>query len=569
VTLSLPGPGAGSAAEPDADPGAGSSTPPVDAAAPDAGDSAERRAADATASGLPRVQRPVRPISLRRHVRVTFGVAVVAAVAIAVTGVIGFWALLDARERVVDQADPALLSATELLAGLVDQETGVRAYILTSDPGFLTPYEAGEARFAADRAELERLGAEFDGVTEALVDVDAAVDEWRSGYVEPTLVGVRAGDPAVRDEATVAQGRQQFDAIRDAVTRLQDGLSVAREDARQELSTATNRLVVALAVSAVVLVALVAFLWRLIRLGVEGPLHRLGEDARQVSGGDLEHPVAPVGPIELQALGQAMEQMRHRIVDELGSVREARDQLADQTKDLARSNAELEQFAYVASHDLQEPLRKVASFCQLLQSRYEGRLDERADQYIGFAVDGAKRMQALINDLLEFSRVGRRGGETVLADADVLMGRALSNLSDTVEETGAHVSVEDLPVVRMEVSLGVALFQNLLSNALKFRREGTEPHVAVTVRRVGDDHEFAVIDDGIGIAPDYAERIFVIFQRLHAKDEYAGTGIGLALCRKIVEHHGGRIWVDTSSYESGEGHGTTVRFTLPAVQGDE
>jgi signal transduction histidine kinase len=552
-------------------PGVRAETAPPAGSAPGSPEpsSGERRAvAEATAAGLPPVDRPVRPISLRRHVRVTFGVAVLVSIIIAVTSVLGFWALLDAREEIVDRADPALLSSSELLAGLVDQETGVRAFVLAADPRFLAPYEEGEARYAADREEVERLGAEFEGVTEALVGVDAAVADWRSGYVEPTLAGVEAGDPSVRDEAMLDEGRARFDVIRAAVARLQSDLTVARENSRQELSTTTTRLVVALAVSALVLVGLVVFLWRLIRLGVEGPLHRLGQDARQVSGGDLGHPVAPVGPIELQALGAAMEQMRHRIVDELEAVKDARDQLADQTEDLARSNAELEQFAYVASHDLQEPLRKVASFCQLLQSRYEGRLDDRADQYIGFAVDGAKRMQALINDLLEFSRVGRRGGEPVLADADVLVGRALSNLSDTVEETGAHITVEDLPLVRVEVSLGVALFQNLLSNALKFRREGTEPQVAVTVRRDGDHHEFAVTDDGIGIAPDYAERIFVIFQRLHGKDEYAGTGIGLALCRKIVEHHGGRIWVDTSRYVPGEEHGTTVRFTLPAVQGD-
>jgi light-regulated signal transduction histidine kinase (bacteriophytochrome) len=210
----------------------------------------------------------------------------------------------------------------------------------------------------------------------------------------------------------------------------------------------------------------------------------------------------------------------------------------------------------------------VASFCQLLQNRYGGQLDERADQYIEFAVDGAKRMQALINDLLEFSRVGRKGGEMVVIDADDLVARARQNMASAIEETGAVVGSDDLPVVRMEPSLGVALFQNLVSNAIKFRRPDTQPAVRITVDLVGSPdgfHEFAVSDDGIGIPAEYAERIFVIFQRLHAKDEYAGTGIGLALCRKIVEHHGGRIWVDTSGAGSGEPHGTTVRFTLPVV----
>ncbi|HEY8546823.1 MAG TPA: ATP-binding protein [Acidimicrobiales bacterium] len=545
------------------DPGL-SDVPDAVAAGDERGGPREVGTGSVTAAG----DRPVRPISIRRHVRVTFGIAVVAAVVVAASGVVGFWALLDAREQVVDRADPALLAATELLAGYVDQETGVRAYVLTGDSRFLTPYDEGEARAADDRARLERLGGGFDGVLPALAHVDGAVATWRTEYVEPTLDGVRAGDPSVREEATLAEGRERFDEIRAAVAELQVALVDARQDARQELSDTTARLVVTISLGAAVLLGLVAFLWRLMRLGVEGPLHQLGEDARQVSGGDLAHPVAPVGPVELQALGEAMEQMRHRIVEELDAVRAARDQLARQTEDLERSNAELEQFAYVASHDLQEPLRKVASFCQLLQSRYQGQLDERADQYIEFAVDGAKRMQALINDLLEFSRVGRRGGEADVVDADELLARALSNLSTAVEDTGAHITSDDLPPVRIEVSLGVALFQNLVSNAIKFRREGTEPHVTITVRpNDAGEHEFAVTDDGIGISPDYAERIFVIFQRLHGKEEYDGTGIGLALCRKIVEHHGGRIWVDTSN-TSGEGHGTTVRFTLPAVQGD-
>jgi signal transduction histidine kinase len=522
--------------------------------------------------------RQVRPISLRRHVRVTFGVALAAALVMTVLGVLGFWALLDAREQVVDRADPALLASADLKNSLIDQETGVRADVLAADEQFLAPAEDGQDETDRARQRVVLLGGDLPGVRDEIVDVDEAIDAWRTGYVDPTLAGVEAGDEAVRDEATLADGKAHFDAIRTEVGELRSSIGEAREDARERLSDTTVRLLGILGIGALAMVLIVAFLWRLIRLGVEGPLHLLGEDAAVVSSGDFAHPVQPVGPVELQALGQAMEQMRQRIVTDLDAATDARDQLERQTHDLERSNAELEQFAYVASHDLQEPLRKVASFCQLLQNRYGGQLDERADQYIEFAVDGAKRMQALINDLLEFSRVGRRGGEMVVIDADDLVARALLNMGSAIEETGAVVSSDDLPLVRMETSLGVALFQNLVSNAVKFRRPDTAPTVRITVASSSSSdgassgfHEFAVTDDGIGISPDYAERIFVIFQRLHAKDEYAGTGIGLALCRKIVEHHGGRIWVDTSGSSgsagsSGEPHGTTVRFTLPVVE---
>jgi len=251
--------------------------------------------------------------------------------------------------------------------------------------------------------------------------------------------------------------------------------------------------------------------------------------------------------------------MRRQILAELSALRAASDRLDQQAQELERSNAELEQFAYVASHDLQEPLRKVASFTQLLERRYKGQLDGRADQYISFAVDGAKRMQGLINDLLAFSRVGRLPQEHVDVDAGDLVAQALGNLSLVIEETGTEVTVDELPRVYGDVSLLTGVFQNLISNAVKFRGDGPA-RIHVGVRDARDQCEFSVTDNGIGIEPEYAERIFVIFQRLHSKDAYPGTGIGLALCLKIVEYHGGRIWLDTDATGTA---GTTFRFTLP------
>ncbi|MEW6635417.1 MAG: PAS domain S-box protein [Actinomycetota bacterium] len=241
---------------------------------------------------------------------------------------------------------------------------------------------------------------------------------------------------------------------------------------------------------------------------------------------------------------------------ELEARRRAEMELARLVEDLRRSNAELEQFAYVASHDLQEPLRMVASYTQLLARRYRGRLDETADEFIGYAVDGAERMQALINDLLTYSRVGTRGKPLAPADANAAFAAARDNLSVTIRETGAQVRAESLPIVLGDEIQLVQLFQNLISNAIKFRRE-EPPRVRVAARRRDGEWLFSVSDNGVGIERQYAERIFVIFQRLHNRSEYGGTGIGLAVCKKIVERHGGRIWV-----ESEPGRGSTFYFTL-------
>jgi signal transduction histidine kinase len=236
----------------------------------------------------------------------------------------------------------------------------------------------------------------------------------------------------------------------------------------------------------------------------------------------------------------------------------AEQELAQKVEELARSNKELEQFAYVASHDLQEPLRMVASYTQLLGERYKGQLDESADKYIGYAVEGAQRMQTLIRDLLAFSRAGRNKAAGGSVDANLVMKEVLQNLASAIEESGAVIVYDNLPVVAADpLQLG-QLLQNLIGNAIKFRT-AKAPTITVQAEPAGSFWQFSVSDDGIGIAPEHVEAVFSVFHRLHTRVEYPGNGIGLAICKKIVEQYGGRIWV-----ESTPGRGSSFKFTLPA-----
>jgi signal transduction histidine kinase len=242
--------------------------------------------------------------------------------------------------------------------------------------------------------------------------------------------------------------------------------------------------------------------------------------------------------------------------------RQAEEDLARKVDELARSNADLEQFAYVASHDLQEPLRMVTAYTQLLAERYRGKLDENADKFIGYASEGAQRMQVLIHDLLAFSRVGgKEARESVNCNA--VMKDVLQALAAAIEESAAVVRHDELPAVWAARTQVAQVFQNLIGNAIKFR--GKEPPlVSVQAEQAGQQWQFSVSDNGIGIAPEYAENVFVVFQRLHGRAEYPGNGIGLAICKKIVEHNGGKIWVESQA-ESG----STFKFTLPCYDHEE
>jgi len=235
----------------------------------------------------------------------------------------------------------------------------------------------------------------------------------------------------------------------------------------------------------------------------------------------------------------------------------AEERLAAQAQELARSNAELQEFAYVASHDLQEPLRAVAGCVEIIRRRYQGKLDARADQVISHTVEGAARMQNLINDLLAYSRIGSRDHPFEPTDCQAILNTVLANLEVPIDESGAKITHDDLPTILADSRQLTQLFQNLISNAVKFRGDQA-PLIHIGVKKQNGEWIFSVRDNGIGIEPYYFERIFRIFQRLHARNDYPGTGIGLAICKRVVERHGGRIWV-----ESEPGHGATFFFTFP------
>ncbi|WP_328916724.1 MULTISPECIES: sensor histidine kinase [unclassified Streptomyces] len=471
------------------------------------------------------------------------------------------------------QVQPARVEGVRLQTALLDQETGVRGFVLTHDDQFLAPYTEGLSDEETITARLRVLIGEND---RALGDLDAlqnAARQWREQYAEPLITHSRQGRPTSSDSRMLDGSRRAFDGIRALYAAEDRHLLADRVDCQAQLRHVNGqRDAVFLAMLASFLVAALV-LALLLRQIVGRPLVRLRDSALLVAGGDFGNRIEPSGPADLRVVAEAVESMRLNLAGALAEAHDQRGRLSEQAveltaqaEELRRSNSELEQFAYVASHDLQEPLRKVASFCQLLEKRYRDQLDERGVQYIQFAVDGAKRMQILITDLLAFSRVGRTQDDRLPVRLDAALDTALANLSAGLEESGARVVRPDaLPGVTGDPTLLTMLWQNLIGNAVKFRSADRPPLITVETGTGPDgEHTFAVTDNGIGIPPEFGEKVFVIFQRLHSRDVYDGTGIGLALCRKIVEHHGGRIALDTS-YTGG----TRIRFTLPAAPDEE
>lgn len=345
------------------------------------------------------------------------------------------------------------------------------------------------------------------------------------------------------------------------------------EMAARRAAQAQRQASVAVAMVVFVTAGIVGLTSFLVSRSVVRPVARLHEGTEIIGAGNLDHKVGTAVKDEIGQLSRAFDRMteklkstttsRDRLAEEVKRREEVEKQLRETMTELERSNRDLEQFAYVASHDLQQPLRLVTSYVELLARRYKGKLDTDADEFISFALDSANRMQRLIRDLLAYARVEMVGKPLVETSCNEALNTALMNLRPLVEETSAEVTHDPLPTVTGDELQLVQLFQNLVGNAVKFHGP-LPPKVHVSAERRNGEWLLSVRDNGIGMDPKHAERIFLVFQRLHTPGEYQGTGIGLAICKKIVEHHGGSIWV-----ESELGEGSTFYFTIPTKGGPQ
>ncbi|BDT99430.1 sensor histidine kinase [Nocardia sputorum] len=517
------------------------------------------------------------PVSARLTAQAWFQLVLAAMVLVVIIGTVAGAQVIAQTNRVtdrlLDKTLPAAAEAYRLQNALVDQETGLRGYGITGDRQFLQPYQDGARDEAQSVARLRELLADRPSLLHELDAIESSARRWRTEYAEPLVAALASGSTSGTEPTSPARGKPLFDELRARFDVQNTSLAAAIADDEDELAhtRAVRDAVLAGMVIAFLLTGVL--LTVLIRRLIARPLGSLTDASLRVASGEFDHHIDAHGPADLVTVANAVESMRRRIVAELASSRAKEAVLAEQKTDLdlqavelRRSNAELEQFAYVASHDLQEPLRKVASFCQLLEKRYGDKLDERGKQYIDFAVDGAKRMQGLINDLLTFSRVGRITDRTESIGLGQTLDKAMTNLSTAIDDTTTRIRrPEELPEIVGDPTLLTMLWQNLIGNAIKFHAPDRAPEIEITCEPAEEDDAWllSVSDNGIGIAPEFAEKVFVIFQRLHNREEYSGTGIGLAVCKKIVEYHGGRIWIDTD-YTAG----TRFCFTLRAAGAD-
>ena len=436
-----------------------------------------------------------------------------------------------------------LLESEAILQSLLNMETGVRGFLVTGEEPFLDPYQRGRAEFQKHLEADSALLREFPDQRVRLEELERLQQKWVDTMIEPALARRReAGSLETGLVAAAARANERktaMDEMRALITRIEDQENTRLGARAQEVQTRRGWSELILwggSLFSILLTATLALFSA-----------RAAEQIRTASA-------------QLETSNAQLVVAKNAAESEIEQRRAAQEKLREAVEDLERSNAELEQFAYVASHDLQEPLRAVAGCVQVLQKRYQGQLDARADQFIAHAVDGAQRMQNLINDLLAYSRVGTHGKEFAEVSMEKVADRALMNLSERIKETGIEITRDALPAVWGDAGQLELVLQNLVSNALKFRGE-SDPQIHIGYERKNGPtpgHVFFVRDNGPGIEAQYFERIFVMFQRLHTRAEFPGTGIGLAICKKIVERHGGEIGV-----QSEPGQGATFRFSLP------
>lgn len=450
---------------------------------------------------------------------------------LAYIGVLSYRSILRSRDDVqwVTHTHTVLEDLDHLLIVALDAETGQRGFIITGDDSYLQPYRDSAETIRRDVQELRQTTSDNSTQQHNLDRLEpllaARLAELRDRIALRKQQGLAPGTRSVQEDA----GKQTMDQIRAVLGDMTEEEHRLRALRMKEADISARR-----SESVILIGNTLGFLF----LFLAG-LMIYQEMARRRS---------------------AEEKVRELNADLEDRVARRTAELNERTQDLARSNSELQQFAYVASHDLQEPLRMVASFTQLLARRYNDKLGDDAREFIHYAVDGATRLQTLISDLLSYSRVGTHAKPLELTRCDEVLDRVLLNLKLAVRDAGAIITRDPLPLVMAdEVQLG-QLFQNLLTNAMKFRGENS-PRIHISSVQQGALWKISVRDNGIGIALEHADRIWVIFQRLHTKTEYAGTGIGLAICKKIAERHGGTISVEPSP-----GGGSTFTFTIPVCK---
>jgi signal transduction histidine kinase len=462
--------------------------------------------------------------------KVTAGFGTALAV-LALVGTLAYRSMLKADEDrlwvthtllVLDKLDATMID-------LLNAETGERGYILTGEASFLEPYNDALRHLDEDEKAVRELTADNPIQQRALDGVGPLISQrmeiLRDRIEARNQEGLVAGAEIVR----LGPGKEHMDRIRAEVASMKQEENRLLKLRTEEASRSSRNTRIMIAVGGVLGVGF---------LCIAGAI--VGQEMQQRSRAE-------------EAVRKLNDELEQRVANRTA-------ELAERAKDLARSNSELQQFAYVASHDLQEPLRMVASFTQLLAKRYAEQLDSDARDFINYAVDGATRMQTLISDLLNYSRVGTQGRPLVPTESEAVLNNVLESIKYAVEESGAAIAHGPLPQVLADPLQLSQLFQNLLTNAIKFHGE-SPPRIRISAERREDDWKISVRDNGIGIAQEHADRIFVIFQRLHTKTEYPGTGIGLAICKKIVERHGGRIWIEPSP-----GGGTTFCFTMRGAE---
>ena len=465
----------------------------------------------------------------------------------------------NARQIEVLNASQVRLNLINLLArDVIDLETGMRGFVLVGQQPFLAPYQRGQRDVRERLAKLQLLSVS-ERQRANLSRVRDLISRWDQQVAAPAIAARQTSKATAASRlAQQTQGKQLIDAARSVLATLERN-EMLRREAAASASLGTLRLTRTLTIAGLTsaLLLLIFIAQRAARTLTRG-LETLNAGAGRIAQGHYGEPLLDVPVREVQALRGQFYVMANAVEQREANLKTAQAVLERTNRDLERSNRELEQFAYVASHDLQEPLRTIGSYTELLSTRYQGKLDDRADQYIQFTLSATLRLKELIQDLLLYSRVRQQGQASVMFSAQAVVQDVLDDFQNLIQRSGASVEVGELPEVWGNPELLRHVFQNLIGNALKFCDPARPPEVTVVAAARPGAWQFSVTDNGIGIEEAYFERIFGVFQRLHGVGIFEGSGIGLAVVKNVVERHGGQL-----SLKSALGCGTTFSFTLP------